>query len=523
MPTNNSDIRFVVYDLETTGIDIPNIQMCQIATTETDSDLNEIGSKEVFVKPRIDMVPSPYAFLVTGIDIDVLQRVGKPEIEAITELQNDFLSKPNTVILGYNTGSYDNELIRHTLYRNLKNPYQHEWLNNNRHVDLYPLVQMVYAFSPSILNWPVKEDGSVSLKLEDLAKENGIIHENAHDASSDVSATIALAKLIKERNPNIWDHALWLSNKKNCASLVADNEVVFHTSRYFGKESRMTKPVAPIIPDLKNNNKRFCIDLSADPEDLKLLLQLTPEQIREYCFTKKEDLPEGSPNMPITNFQINKSPNIVQANPAAIRKRADAFGYNAQNVQENLRIVNENRSLLKRLIQEAMIAEFPEPSDPYLDIYGGFASKNDDKILQNLHSRDPNHPEKTVLTETPIKELVQPLENKKKYGPMILRAKYYNYLEDLIFRNKAPVAELKRMMSDLTNRTQNGHGGALTFKEFHSQLKTIRQEKVLDEREEATLDSLEKYVNRIEKEVIPEIQREIKNIELENNKDSYQP
>jgi exonuclease I len=47
--------------------------------------------------------------------------------------------------------------------------------------------------APEGIIWPTKEDGKPSFKLEDLAA-NGLLHEAAHDALSDVRATIALAR-----------------------------------------------------------------------------------------------------------------------------------------------------------------------------------------------------------------------------------------------------------------------------------------------------------------------------------------
>jgi exodeoxyribonuclease-1 len=47
----------------------------------------------------------------------------------------------------------------------------------------------------------------VTLKLERLTAANGIDHGQAHEALSDVRATIALARLIREKQPKLYD---WL-------------------------------------------------------------------------------------------------------------------------------------------------------------------------------------------------------------------------------------------------------------------------------------------------------------------------
>lgn len=510
---------FVFYDSETSGT-IENGQYPQIydlAFIRTDGELNILEESNILFRPRLDINPHPMAFAITRLNIEDLEKKGKPEIDGITEFQNYLLQQPATAMSGYNTGSFDNEVVRHTLYRNLKNAYQHEWAKGNGHVDIYPMIQMAHAYSPNVLEWPIRDDGMVSLKLEDLCAANGIVHEKAHDALSDVRATIQLAKLVRERNPKLWEHSLWLSDKKNAMALMAQHNVLFHTTSYFGKECKMTRPVAPIIVDLKNASQMHCIDLTANPEDIKLLCQMSPDDIRYYLYTKKDDLPEGSPNMPLAKIKANSSPNIIQANAAAIRTRADAFGYSPDVVHKNLATIEENSSILKRIIQEAMVSNFPEPADPYQGMYGSFASKKDEATLQNLHSRDSSNPEKTVLTESTLKEAVAPLMDKKRFGPMILRAKYYNYLEDLMFREKAPFAELKRFFADLTNRAVKGENGCFTFKDFHAELALIRKEHAFDDEQVETLKILEKYMIKKEKEIIPEIQAEIKALGAEGN------
>lgn len=62
------------------------------------------------------------------------------------------------------------------------------------------LVRACYALRPDGIEWPTDETGMPSFKLENLTKANGIAHENAHDAMSDVYATIAMAKLIKQNS-----------------------------------------------------------------------------------------------------------------------------------------------------------------------------------------------------------------------------------------------------------------------------------------------------------------------------------
>lgn len=501
------------YDLETSGIirsghQYP--QMYDIGYVITDDDLNIAEEGNIIVKPRIDIIPSPGAFAITRLDIEKLERVGIPEYEAISKFQSLITKTPKTLVSGYNSMTFDDELTRHTLYRNLKNPYLHEWQNGNARMDVYALVQMAYAFSPSVLKWPLNEDGTaVSLKLENIAKENGVIHEQAHDALSDVKATIAIAKIIKDKNPSLWDYYLWLTDKKNALSILTQNDVVFQTTPFFGKECRMTKPVKPIIVDRKNQSLMHCIDLSASPESIQMLAQMTPDEIRELMFTKKEDLPEGSPAIPLTRIYTNKMPNIRKANDQLLRTCASKFAYDEEKVRQNIAFINQNKHLA-RLIQEATMSDFENNEDPEFNIYSGFPSKKDDEIMTSLHAFDSSNPGKTRFTEIPIAEWSKGMTDPSK-GTLALRAKYANYLQDLIVRNKAPINELKTWFRDLENRIVKGENGSYTFKNFEEDMRQVRIETPLDEEQIEVLDKLEKYVES-RKDQLREIKQEIRSM-----------
>ena len=498
------------FDLEASGLVKSGTQYPQIydaGYVKTDSDLNIIEEGNIIIKPRIDIIPTPMAFAITRLDIDKLERMGVPEYSGIKQLQQKMMERPNTLITGYNTMTYDDEVNRHTLYRNLKNPYSHEWQNGNARMDLYGLIQMVYAFSPSIMKWPLNDEGNVSLKLENLSKENGLSHEKAHDAMSDVKATIGLAKIIKDGNPSLWNYFLWLTKKDNALSVLTENDMVFQTSPFFGKECRMTRPVHPLIMDRKVKTTRYCIDLTADPESIKMLTQMTPAEIAEIMFTKREDLPEGMPKLPITKVTANKGPNIVRANDSAIRARAESFGYNPDHVLENMAFIRQNPQL-KRVIQEAMVSNFDKNEDPEFNMYSGFPSKRDEGTLDSLHSKDSTNPGKIRLTELPISEWSKNLDDKSKIT-LALRSKYGNFLPDLLLRDKAPINELKAWFVDLENRIVKGHGGAYTFKDFERELREVRQEQPLDDEQIEVLNKLESYVEK-RKEQLQEIKADIR-------------
>jgi exodeoxyribonuclease-1 len=150
-----------------------------------------------------DYLPHPMACLVTGITPNFSLAKGLSEPNFAHKIYQQ-LSQANTCVAGYNSMRFDEEVTRHLLFRNLYPVYEREFKNNNSRWDVIDLVRACYALRPDEINWPKYEDGKPSFKLEELSKANNIGHEAAHDALSDVHATIGIAKLIKTKQPKLY-------------------------------------------------------------------------------------------------------------------------------------------------------------------------------------------------------------------------------------------------------------------------------------------------------------------------------
>ncbi|HCG89461.1 MAG TPA: exodeoxyribonuclease I, partial [Alteromonas macleodii] len=188
---------FLWHDFETFGTSPQKDLPCQFAAVRTDMDLNVIG-KPINIMSAIanDYLPHPEACLVTGITPQQTIRDGSNEADFAARIYQE-MSTPNTCSVGFNSIRFDDEVSRYLFYRNFYDPYSREWRNGNSRWDIIDLARACYALRPDGINWPRREDGAPSFKLEALTAANNIGHENAHDALSDVYATIALAKLIK--------------------------------------------------------------------------------------------------------------------------------------------------------------------------------------------------------------------------------------------------------------------------------------------------------------------------------------
>src|SRR3990167_10202620 len=212
------------HDYETWGSDPIRDKPAQFAGVRTDMALNIIGKPQMwYCKPSLDLLPQPEACLITGITPQEAQQKGLLEYEFTANIHRELVT-PDTCTAGYNSIRFDEEVTRHLLYRNFYDPYRREWENNNSRWDIIDMLRACYALRPEGIEWPQHENGRPSFKLEDLTKANQITHKSSHDALSDVYATIAIARLIKDRKPKLFDYLFALRKKQAVLDFLKRND-----------------------------------------------------------------------------------------------------------------------------------------------------------------------------------------------------------------------------------------------------------------------------------------------------------
>ncbi|MBT5360126.1 MAG: exodeoxyribonuclease I, partial [Gammaproteobacteria bacterium] len=308
-----SNFTFYWHDYETFGanprVDLP----VQFAGIRTDTDLNPIGEPlMVYSRPSSDYLPQPGACMVTGITPQLALEKGVPEVEFIQQIMQE-LGKPDTCGVGYNTLRFDDEVTRNTLYRNLYDPYEREWKNGSSRWDIIDLLRLTRALRPEGIEWPFYEDGKPSMRLEHLTAANGIDHGMAHDALADVHATIAMARLVKEKNPKLYHYVLSHKDKKSAATLLNMSQPtpLLHVSSMIPSERSNLAIIIPVARHPTNSNGIIVYDLHTDPTPF---LTLSAEEIQQRLFTRNEDLPEGVSRVPLKTVHLNKCPVLAPLN-----------------------------------------------------------------------------------------------------------------------------------------------------------------------------------------------------------------
>jgi exodeoxyribonuclease-1 len=310
------------------------------------------------------------------------------------------LAQPGTIGVGYNTIRFDDEFTRFMLWRNLMDPYAREWQNDCGRWDLLDVVRMAYALRPEGVHWPTKPDerrpnepGALrpSFKLTDLTAANGLAHEAAHDALSDVRATIALARLLRSAQPKLFEFCLGLHKKDRVAAELGlpvspgNARPFLHVSGMFPPERGCLAVMWPLATHPFNKNEILAWDLAHDPSELHAL---DVETLRLRLFTKSADLPEGVQRLPLKSVHLNKSPMVVgklQTLSAAMATRWGIDMAAAMRHAEKAAALPDMSALWPDVFKRPQAAT----PDVDADLYGGFINNADRRRLNQLRALSP--------------------------------------------------------------------------------------------------------------------------------------
>jgi len=378
---------FYWHDYETWGADPRRDRPCQFAGLRTDADLNVVDTPLVqYCRPATDLLPQPDACLVTGITPQIALSEGVIEDEFAARIELE-LARPGTCGVGYNSMRFDDEVTRNLFYRTLRDPYAREWRDGNSRWDLIDTLRLAHALRPAGIQWPSREDGSASFRLEELTAANGIAHSGAHDALADVRATIDLARLLKRAQPRLFDYALTLRDKRRVRELLGRGRPLLHVSARYSAIQGCIAPVIPVAPHPTNGNGVICFDLREDP---MLLLNLPVEEIHARLFTPSEALPDGASRIPLKTVHVNRAPVLVPMGTLT-PEAAERWSIDSGLVEDRARAVAARASDIRERVQAVhRPREGPVESDPDLMLYsGGFLSDGDRRLLEGLRRLPP--------------------------------------------------------------------------------------------------------------------------------------
>lgn len=475
---------FLFYDLETFGTDPRRSRIAQFAAIRTDIDLNPIDEPwDFFVKPADDLLPSPIATLITGITPQHASRDGLTEAEAFARI-SEAMSTPETCTLGYNSLRFDDEFVRYGLFRNFHDPYEREWRGGNSRWDLLDVMRLAHALRPEGIDWPLREDGAPSFKLEHLAAANGVREGDAHEALSDVRALIGMARKLRTAQPKLWDYTLKLRDKKFAGRMLDTVTMapVLHVSQRFPASRLCAAPVAPLIRHPKIDNRVVVFDLHESPD---ALLTLDADEIVDRLYTPAADLPPGETRIPLKEVHLNRSPMLIEwahlrdadferlrIDPALAEARAEQLRAAGPALAEKIRRIYAARS-------------HPDTIDVDGSLYDGFLLDGDRRKFQEVRSTPP-----AALTQHDF------AFKDARLPELLFRYRARNWPETL------SMADAQRWNDYRRKRLTEHHGlSEFTFDTHRAEIAALRMTHADDGHAQALLDQLQAWAQSLEAEL----------------------
>ena len=468
---------FLFYDLETFGADPRRTRIAQFAAIRTDLALNEIDEPvSFFVQPANDLLPSPIATLITGIAPQDALRDGVNEAEAFARIVDE-MSRPGTCSAGYNSLRFDDEFVRHGLYRNFHDPYEREWKGRNSRWDLLDALRLMHALRPEGIRWRQREDGGgTSFKLEHLAEDNGLRIGDAHEALSDVRATIGVARLFRQHQPRLWDYALRLRDKRYASSLLDTTHMtpLLHISQRYPASRLCAAPVLPLARHPQIDSRVIVFDLDSEPD---ALLELEPDAIAERLYIRQADLPEGESRVPLKEVHTNKCPALVAWDHL---READfaRLGIDVEAVQRRAERLRAVGPAIAEKVRRVYARERPMGTvDVDAALYDGFISDTDKRLVAQVRSTPPHLLAKAqyAFRDTRLPEL-------------LFRYRARNWPDSLLPNERERWNAYRRERLD----TDNGWA-ELTLAQFNQQIGELRTAHAGDGGKQALLDRLQAW------------------------------
>jgi exodeoxyribonuclease-1 len=445
---------FFFYDLETTGFDPKVARIMQFAGQRTDMDLNPVGEPvNVLIKLTPDVLPDPDAILVTGITPQQTLIDGVTEAEFLQQFYEE-IRTDNTTFVGFNSIRFDDEFMRYLLYRNFYDAYEWQWDKGCSRWDMLDVVRMCRALRPEGIEWPFASDGKPSNRLELLTSVNKLNHDKAHDALSDVYATIAVAKLIKEKQPELFNYLYEQRTKQTVKKVIQSGEPFIYTSGRY-PSSYLHTTAAVLLAPHPEQDAGLVYNLRVDPTPFA---DKTPAELADHWRFSKD--PEHVP-LPIKTLKYNRCPAVA---PLGVlnedsQKRLELP---LETVKENLAKLRACRdTLLPKVIEAIHILDaertkaqgtlIPDEAEVDSRLYDGFFDAKAKTDMSMVRAADPAELGGLELHEERLQQLL-PLYKARNYPGQLTAEERTNW--DAFCRRRLQDGGTSSRLAKYMNRLQ---------------------------------------------------------------------
>ena len=461
---------FFFYDLETSGLSARDDRIMQFAGRRTDEDFNPIGEPyNLLVALNDDTIPSPEALMVTGISPQKTLDEGYTEAQFVKILTEEIFT-PDTIVVGFNNVRFDDEFIRHLLWRNFYDPYEWSYKDGRSRWDMLDVVRMTRALRPDGINWPVDAEGKPTNRLELLTKENGIDHLSAHDALSDVDALIGVTKLLSEKQPQLLGYLLGIRGKREVQALVNLDDkkpFVYVSGRYdtAWQKATVALPIAPAP-----NSNVLVYDLRVDPTPF---IAMSEAELAKIVFAKWEDRKkDGFIPLPVKTLQYNRCPAVAPLGVLGANDGWSRIGLTQEIIAERTSLLHKHPDFAEKLrnVYERK-REFAPSTDPEAQLYDGFLNDRDRLRVETVrnateHDLADFHPEFVDERLSPLL-----LHYKARNYPRTLSADERQLWEN--WRTERLHAQLPKVMASLDRLSRSADANEFMLQEIQLWIESI--------------------------------------------------
>lgn len=395
------------YDLETSGISPRQDRIMQFAGQRVDMDLKPIGEPDNYlISLTEDTLPSPDAIMVTGITPQKTRADGMTEAEFV-KIFHETIAIPGTIFVGFNSVRFDDEFMRFLMWRNFRDAYEWQWKDGRGRWDLLDVVRMTRALRPDGIKWPVDSTGKPTNRLELLTSVNNLSHESAHDALSDVWATIEVARLLRDKQPKLFDYLLGIRDKRDVEVLVNDGQPFVYTSGKYPSEFEKTAVVAKVV-DHPRTAAALVYDLREDPTPW---LDLSAEELVEAWKWKKDS---DEPRLPVKTLRYNRCPAVAPAGVALANEvAAKRIGVTKELVEKHLKVLKADKGFVKNLLKALDIMDrqqqtrlLSQSADVDSQLYDSFLGDEDRRLATKIAESGEDIPANPEFKDSRLKAML---------------------------------------------------------------------------------------------------------------------
>ena len=474
---------FFFYDLETSGVSARKSRVMQFAGQRTDENLKPVGEPYNFlIKITEDVLPEPDAILITGITPQKTLQDGISEAEFCAIFDQE-ISTPNTCFLGFNSVRFDDEFMRFLFYRNFYDPYAWQWRDGRSRWDMLDVARMTRALRPDGIKWPVDSEGVPTNRLELLAKANDLLHESAHDALSDVKATIGVAEMIKSHQPKLFEYLKSVRGKQEAKKLIATGQpFVYSSGKYSSRYEKTT--VAHNLGPHPDRQGVLVYDLRHDPSPF---IKMTPAELAEIWKYNKD---KEAVRLPVKSLQFNRCPAI---SPLGVLDDSSwqRIGLDLATVKKHRATVAGEKTFYPKLVEALEIlnkargdqaALFSDLQTVDEQLYDGFIGDPDRRVSEQITRAKPDN----------LSTYASNLEDPRLKGllPLYKARNFQKYLND----------EERQAWEEYRTKALTGGGGNSSLARFSRRLDDLAQ-KTSDKNKQYLLEELKLYAESIAPEI----------------------